>query len=466
MNELTRYEHEAAKQLSDLPVPDENMAWEEMAKLLDDDKPDRPVVPVWLKSGCLLWGLVFLLVSLTAGWYFFVNKNKQDIAEQEKTTQSITPQVVKNVGKDKRVGVTVSDTVNADDSLKKIDSVTENTNHHDQISNASAAKSHVSITNSVASNDEDSKIRTHTKGSREQKFAKKRKPQRKNGRHKIKVSAPGTDEDNDLSMYALKKDVDSLSIAKSTAIADTSGDLKKKENKADTIKKIVPDTSIATKTPDKPSKKYFFNLGIAVFQPFAINGESAVPYSRNGRKGSLTDYIPSLYLRFNREKKWFLQSEFRFGVPQFSRSYTYRTEKIDTVTLASYQLKKTYYHQVPVSFNYYILPGLSIGTGIMYSRFSTAVSEERITRDVGAAADSLISTGIIRDRTDSNFTKHNFQWLAEVQYQWKRFSFGARLSQDLKPFIRYTDQVSGTPVSKKNMAFNVFVRYELWRSKK
>ena len=118
-------------------------------------------------------------------------------------------------------------------------------------------------------------------------------------------------------------------------------------------------------------------------QQIPFSGQKSVPYDYYGRKSSLSDYVPSIYLRLEKDKKWFVQTEFRYGAPQSIKDFSYsRQTKLDiannNLTTTTYRLKKTYYHQLPLSFNYYILPNWSVGAGGIYNRFYGAVTEKEV----------------------------------------------------------------------------------------
>ena len=124
-------------------------------------------------------------------------------------------------------------------------------------------------------------------------------------------------------------------------------------------------------------------------QQLPVDGQKLVPYNSLGRKGTLADYIPSLYFRMYKDKKWFLQSEFRYGAPQNTKEITYKQQKLvdtnsNTTFSTSTKVKKTYYHQLPLSFNYFVLPNLSVGAGFTWNRFSNAVieKEDKVTNNV------------------------------------------------------------------------------------
>jgi len=56
MNERLPYEEQLSEKWNDLPLPDENMAWADMRRRLDEEEKRR-VIPFWL-NGCAGWGLL------------------------------------------------------------------------------------------------------------------------------------------------------------------------------------------------------------------------------------------------------------------------------------------------------------------------------------------------------------------------------------------------------------------------
>jgi len=172
-----------------------------------------------------------------------------------------------------------------------------------------------------------------------------------------------------------------------------------------------------------------------------------------------------------KDGKWFLQSEFRYGAPQYNREilYSQKSDSMATSSLiTSTKLKKTFYHQVPVSFNYFVLPNWSLGAGFVWNKFNSAVSSQDVIKHIAATgSDTVISLGTIVRNTaaDSNFAKSYFQAIFETQYKWKRFSLGARYAFGLQPYLTFT-LPGGTKQKENNKSLQVFLRYELWRSKK
>lgn len=103
MNERLPYETALAAQWSsataatDFPLPDENLAWADMRRRLDEDEERRPIA--WWRWGCLGWALLGLLV-VGAGWYFLQpqkwfsgnNKTDQEITIQKTNTNNTNQQ--------------------------------------------------------------------------------------------------------------------------------------------------------------------------------------------------------------------------------------------------------------------------------------------------------------------------------------------------------------------------------------
>ena len=92
----------------------------------------------------------------------------------------------------------------------------------------------------------------------------------------------------------------------------------KKINTVDTTKKNNKDTVIKkniTNLDSTKQKHYYFGAGLALHQLIPVAGQKSNPYNSLGRKSSLRDYIPSVYVRLYNDKKWFIQSEFRYGAP-------------------------------------------------------------------------------------------------------------------------------------------------------
>ena len=246
------------------------------------------------------------------------------------------------------------------------------------------------------------------------------------------------------------------------------------KNETDLIKTGGRNKDTTSTQPLKKNavKKYILSAGMGLQQQIPFNGQRAVPYNHYGRKGSLYDYIPSLYFRVQREKKLFVQGEFRYGAPQTIKDLSYsRQTKPDSsstiVTSTTLRVKKTFYHQLPLSVNYYVLPSWSVGAGGIYSRFYKAVTEQEIRNTNVQSGTETVTKKIIQvpHFTDSFFYKSQVQIFLQTEYQWRRFTLGLRYKIDLQPFIKYTTP-DGLVDEEKNQSIEAILRYRLWQSTK
>ena len=114
-----------------------------------------------------------------------------------------------------------------------------------------------------------------------------------------------------------------------------------------------------------------------------------------------------------------------------------------------------------------MLPNLSVGAGFTWNRFSNAVieKENKVTNNVTMVDSLKVNTILHSQKADSNFVTSYFQALFETQYEWKRFSIGARYSFGLQPYIKF-QLPGGKKQEEKNSALQIFIRYNLWESKK
>ena len=87
MNERLPYEEELAKQLEDLHLPDENVAWEDMRRRLEKDKDDDSVIITPPIKGCLGYGLLLLLIATVL--FFVFRGDKQTKSPEMKMIDSI-----------------------------------------------------------------------------------------------------------------------------------------------------------------------------------------------------------------------------------------------------------------------------------------------------------------------------------------------------------------------------------------
>jgi hypothetical protein len=505
MSEREPYEDIIKGRLNELPIPDENEAWQKMKLLLNDDD-DRIPPPIFFRS-CVGWGLLLLTGVLIAWLLFHPEKQllsrKADVSEQSRKRNPITQITTQHRG-DKNV------------------SGENNHKHADEISTTAASSQNVSSiskpvqetnntrTNQTIGNDViQESIQSNPKKNNTIKASgvpRSRSNKRATGgiissaatasfalQHESRKRSAGLDPKKrsttkDLSLQTTTADLhktiqspeknagkDSGNINPGNFHKDTIHVYDKKKIDSPVVKKPAVDSIATAATP--PLKRNYFSIGIGLQQQLPIAGQQSSPYNYYGRKGSLADYFPSIYLRYHKQEKWLLHLEFRYGAPQNVKEVAYVNEtstKFDSTggTVTSFTttnistLQKTFYHQVPISFDYFIRPGWSIGGGFMYSRFFSAVSENESHLRNNITQVESVNKKIVQTDTDADsssfFTKSQVQLILNTEYTWKRLSGGIRYAKGLQPFIRYTTS-TGEVNAQKNQSVNVFIRFRLWK---
>jgi hypothetical protein len=450
MSERLPYE-EMDRQFNDLPMPDEEASWQKMKELLDDDNNDDIIpLPIFLRS-CLGWALL-LLVGLSVVW-LTVRPEKWWSENVKSKETSSSNKIQKEVVKEKPVE---NKNTNSKPLIKK-----DETN----ILTTSKQREIISPVNSPVTNQNKKKVLAKVIPS-------------KNQSNEPYIQKPVNQNEDRIQEEPTKTISDRVFNQKNNKRPDTSfattnqrqGPIKKDSSEKQSI--TQPTDSTFQKKTKQSQKKLFLLAGIGEQQQIPIAGQTAVPYSHYGRKGSLSDYVPSVYVQLQKEKKWFVQAEFRYGAPQSVKEFSFnRKTKLDTftnnITITTQRLKKTYYHQLPLSFNYYVLPNLSVGLGGIYSRFFGAITEREITtyNMLTQTVSNVKQIIPIRHFTDSFLYKTQVHALLQADYQWKKFSFGLRYTKDIQPYIKYT-KPDGTVDEEKNQSLQFIVRYRLWQSKR
>lgn len=510
MNERLPYEEHLAGKWNDLPLPDETLAWADMKRRLDEDE-DKPLLPFWLR-GCAGWGLIGLLVLGLAWWIFRSGKGETSKTKQEEVS-SVVQQAPGSSAKD-----SMRKTVNGPEQVAGSSRIPADT------STAGTPFSPDPINPESGSQRPDQEINlrpasTQSRGTNNKDEANRietgnRKPIIRQSGYSITAGSttarrkpvnpkaeriPGkpTGEQPGLIPETMQQQPARITENLPPQLPADTGPEKptmpviaaanqKEPVPADSVKQPVKDSAASQTPPVTTSKEkkdkadssqkqpLSWSAGIGLQQQLPVAGQKWNPYNAQGRKGTLADYIPSVYMRLARPAKWFLQAEFRYGAPQYTKEQVYQQTIVsDTGTAPRFYfrnsslVKKTYYHQLPLVFNYYLLPHWSAGAGIQWNRFYSAISEnERLYHDNILGTDSVFSKTIQRVRADSAtaFKKSFMQGLVETQYQWKRFSFGARYTFGLQPYLEFTLPQGGLQKEKINN-LQLFIRFELWKQR-
>ena len=479
MSERLPYEQHLQEHWQGLDLPDADFAWADMKRRLEDEDDDRVVA--WWRRGCMLWSALLLLLAFTGWWAYTRLHDSGEKKLSNKNTQASTPGIVNepSTKSENNRDYTIGENAPTN-KVGKGDSLTQDSDDDRLISGANP------------SNDEPADVQIHVKSPSRKKMTTKRAvdnkrsisetmpPAQVNGSVPNVIAIETARPSLTGQQPVVKNDLASPANANEYVAVDTNI---VSSNKTDTLKKDTvqaaarPDSvdKIQVTSPAKKDsvskKKTFFSAGLALQQQIPFDSQRATPYNASGRKGTLRDYIPSVYLRYNKEDRWFIQLEFKYGAPQYTKQFQYTNKaEFDTasnsIKTTSNVLQKTYYHQLPITFSYYLLKNWSLGTGLVWNRFSSAVSQQTISnRQSGTTIDTVVSSGVVKANDDSLFAKSYFQAVFETQYQWKRWSLGARYAFGLEPYITFT-LPGGVQQQEKNSSLQVFLRYEFWRSKK
>jgi hypothetical protein len=471
------------QQFNDLPLPDGEQSWQKMKVLLDEDDKNKKPFPLLLRS-CA--GIGFLLLLVAAVTWFIVRPEKwwqkKVIAEQaqkgEKQKQSVKNKILPTQSTEKQNTRSNIPTTNVNTEVTTINNSVPTENNTKNVS--SHAKQNDAVVK-IKSKNVSSKFSKKNEKVVAKKTNNKNIKTGKSSKTKIDATKPNivsseklTEGTNNVKIVPSEKK--NTTVADSTAIVETSISTNKNTSQqADSAKPAITSLTDSVikadeKKKEKSKAKFIVSAGVGLQQQIPFSGQKAVPYDYYGRKNSISDYIPSIYLRFEKEKKWFVLGEFRYGAPQSIKDFSYsRQTKVDTtnVVTTTYRLKKTYYHQLPVSFNYYVLTNWSVGIGSIYSRFHGAVTEREVkSKNIQTQVETLSREIVqIKHFTDSFLYKTQVHLLLQTEYQWKRFTFGLRYTKDVQPYIKYT-KPDGVINTEKNQTMQLLVRYRLWSSKK
>jgi hypothetical protein len=458
-----KYSHDALnKKLEGLPVPDEGQSWQKMKALLDkDEKNHRILTPFFLN--CAGWTLFILLMA--GGIFIFRPFSKHN------SVSKTGPIETKNIQSGK-----TSQTPQAKTSSES--GIAYDIKNKDYQNPGTKKDQNLST---KLNNKEGNK----PTGSDPSMFSRLRKTKEQESHpvagSRINKDLPQSIDGTTLENIVVKKD--SVPIPGNEGFTQSINDsisenniMAKKDsaqiNDSTPLDKTGRDSLLSEKSlvPKKQKTPAFYlTVGLSFQQQLPLNGQSLNSYSVNGQKGALADYLPAIYLRLYKENKWFLQAGFRYSAPQATKEVSYRSTTTrnsvrQTTTIATLRLKKTFYRQVPFSFNYLLLPDFSFGAGGLYSRFESAVSENELKVRNDRTSIETVSKSIftIPSNKDSVFTASQWHYLLQTEYSWKKWGVGLRYTGGLQPFMRFIE--NGIMKEEKNNSLQVFLRYDFAKS--
>lgn len=454
------------EQWSDLPLPDADKAWQRMEVLLHEDERRR-VMPWWFWRTAA--GILLLLATAFGGWWALRSKGGE-----EKKRRPVSIAVKEHPPISNNQSQRQPDDFPGQPSAKQKKPV-----------HLSASPDEKNVANRLTPSARkpstspqeglrylaNSRSAVQQQQHRQVNKAKPAKPaaaslplaQKENtSRDEAEPSGAGRKKEAAAAAPLEKAPEDSL---------QASLRLKKEGvSKTDSIKAVVPPAA-PTNEKKSPSKKPAFvcSAGVGLQQAIALQRQPSALTGSLQRKRAFFNYFPSVYVKAARGR-WAAQAEFQYGVPQpvaalpFSQKTTYDATAMAT-SVERYTLQKLYYHRLPVSVNYHLLPQWSVGGGGVYNIFSGAVMQKEVVSKNALTGVEAVSknTETRKGYTDSFFYKTTAGLLLQTDYHWKRFSLGLCYTQNLQPFIKYTEP-NGAVLDKKNNALQAVLRFRLWGS--
>ena len=508
-----------------MPVPDMDMAWHEMELLLEKEEDDKIIIPWYKRKGCMLPALLLLVGLIIGSIFYFVNikdvvKKDETVSgnKNEKTSTIINEKQngsVTNINFDTAKIITDNDIAIKENNVelneekvfeKNKNSITTKSKTKTTISGAEIEEDNILNNETITTkNNVDNKLKlakvNRIENTQKQKekiknincnivekesFEKAKRKIKLDKKTKTKITNVLPDEEiianNPNNMKLYKKEPVSVSETNNvneTAAIKTEETIIKNTEITLKVEFVKPNDStknkIAKKKEAKKASKYFVSTGISILQQLPLNGAKANSFDYLGRNNNIKEYLPSPYIRITKENKFYLQGEFRYGAPQNNKPFIYKYFKNTDTAIngifksdTSYSLKKSFYHQVPISFHYYITPKLSIGTGLVYNKFFGIIAEQEINQRRQGRPDTSLGKFIlpISKSPDSAFTKTIYELLFEAQYKIRKFEIGARYAFGLNPYIVFINPITKLEEKKYNQNFNFYIRYELWNSKR
>jgi hypothetical protein len=214
-------------------------------------------------------------------------------------------------------------------------------------------------------------------------------------------------------------------------------------------------------------------VGLGLNQFFTVGQQESSGYNSGGISGTLQDYIPVPMIRYYFNRKLYVQLEFQFNTPQYTRKNLLASQPpVDSLSpvqrkQSSVYIKKLFYFNVPLSVHYSPFDNWNAGAGIQFSR---------LTNGIGLFEDQVTTTGapdsthakLQSFKGDSVYRKiktDEFRFLVDLSYTYKKFIVGVRYNQALSKFLNV--RISSTQVTQaRNSSLQLYLRYVLWDGRK
>ena len=509
MNKKLPIEEALEQKLQQIPQPDQEASWQAMKLLLEKEKR-RPAFIFRRRNIILL--LIMLLSAALLLWKnsdrMSFNKTASDSIADKGHVNDINSANVKSTDSQDRKDVTANtQTSTTDNSVPTTSapiSSTTVTNNSNNLANITTtgiddnvlpkvkkrkrtnnARMNASITAAMANDDQ---LSGDKENPEKNSYKNKKVRKKASSKASLVINPPSTaDKNNPIAdnKNGLANEFNKTSeAAKYTNTDLPSADSNSKEaivqevvkSKTEEIKKDslkLKDTVAASAIikPDSRKKKpIVFSAGIGFKQQIPLSEQKISRYGFNGRNSVVNDYIPSIYFRIEKQRKWFALMEFDFAAPrmnaplvysqQTSVNYFAAQQRITTI-----QLRKLFYQKIGFSYHYFIKSSWSVGAGFSWSKLYRTISEKNvIIKNLQNQTQQTNTQVLPAAYNDSFLFKSVPAFTLHTNYEWRRFNLGLRWTSDLQPYIKYI-RPSGEIVERKDQTLELLLYFRLWKSK-
>lgn len=254
------------------------------------------------------------------------------------------------------------------------------------------------------------------------------------------------------------------------------------------------DNSKVNETAKWSQNKRGFTTGLALNLNLPLSSQEMSNVNINGKKKSMPDYIPSVFVQYHFNDKLFLESELQVISPQFTPQMVLASKRFDNTTNqfkeSKVSLNKLYYLNVPVSVHYSPIKNLFAGAGIQYSYLRRSVLIEEITQWKKTGNDWNITevskTVKVKSNPNSERKEHqnngrgpnqqpmtlvdtiaqsfrssDWRLLLNASYNWKRFNLGLNFNIGINNYIETNVNGNPIPVQDRNKSIQFYLRYNI-----
>jgi hypothetical protein len=220
--------------------------------------------------------------------------------------------------------------------------------------------------------------------------------------------------------------------------------------------------------------------GVTLAAPLNLSQQQASPYTINGRRNLLADYLPTAHLRKHFDRGWDLLIDLAPLQPQYPRSTVIDSTGGDSSSISPFQgyrqynvytLKKLFYSDLSVGLYHNIgYSNIWLGGGLTYGRLLGAVGDREMLMKATnpGVNDTTINAEIVSIKSNDTAYKRlslsDWRYFVEAQYFIYPFTLGLRYERAINSYLPL--QADGSRGTHNNQSFTLRLSYELWRRRR